>query len=639
LGRNLIMAASLPPFDFSKVATAISASAEVGVRMGYNKTSEVCLIIETGQSNAESVADMGATPLPTMSNVKGLARASNLSITQSDVTWDTFAAGDTFSLGRPSYGTGKTSIVTEFARNWQYHITAGNALGLPDLYVVRVPWSGQGIGLNSDSANARWNVLGANTAALTVENLAYFTQFIVQQAVNNLVRAGKSVRVIGNVWVQGEQDSKNQTDANNYQRECGVVLDMFDKAVGCVIPTTFVKLRSNDSQDAGRFLFAAPINTAFDQLALARGNGSWVLDPYTYSGAVPAPTVNKSTQGTLYQADFVHYTTAAVGEFGKMIYDRVTGGYRGVLAMPPLMTPAMNYFDKQGTALTKATADYAKAAVNAAVSTSTISASNFVSSSSTNVVLPAITQIDAGTTAAQVLTATRDSTDKKKYFGFSNWISGGRFKFLQLAAMLSDTQFGGLIIRCKGALAFGALLRMTSNATPSNTFQSTGFNYVYVGIGHNSTDFAYTTAITAGTGAGTSSAAADGTSAAANTPKVVIYAFDSLAAAASYRVLSVSTINTTTHPNFVSAGPASEIEVQYALENIGANGTITVKYRAIGTTAWTTLYSYAIPASNTLGSELANGGQGGLAFGIGTRNTPALMNLVKVSAITPVVLE
>jgi hypothetical protein len=618
---------------------AIKDSIAAKFQLGYNKTSEVCLIIEAGQSNAESVADIGAA-LPAMNNVKGLSRAANLSATLADVAWSTFAAGDTFSLGRGSYGTGKTSIVTEFARKWQEHITSGNALGLPDLYVIRVPWSGNSIGLNADPTNARWNVLGANTSALTVENLAYFTQYIVQMAVNNLVVSGKAVRMLGIAWVQGEQDSKNQTDANNYQRECALWLDMIDRAANCVVPTTFVKLRSNDDKDAGRFLYASPINAAFDQLSVIRGNGSWVLDPYSYSGAVPAPTANKTTQGTLYQADGVHYTTAAVQEFGAKLFSRVTiEKYRGVAANPCITTPAMNAFDKQATALTKATADYAKAAVNAAVSTSTISASNFVSSSSTNVVLPAITQIDAGTTAAQVLTATRDATDKKKYFGFSNWISGGRFKFLQLAAMLSDTQFGGLIIRCKGALAFGALLRMTSNATLSNTFQSTGFNYVYVGIGHNSTDFAYTTAITAGTGAGTSSAAADGTSAAANTPKVVIYAFDSLAAAASYRVLSVSTINTTTHPNFVSAGPASEIEVQYALENIGANGTIAVKYRAVGTTAWTTLYSYAIPAPNTLGSELANGGPGGLAFGIGTRNTPALMNLVKVSAITPVVLE
>ena len=616
----------------------LSSTVNSKIQRQFNKNSEVCLIIEAGQSNAESVADIG-TALPTMSNVFGLARAANLSTSLTDVTWSTFSNGDSYSLGR-LYGSGKTSIVTEFARKWQEHITAGNTLDLPDLYVVRVPYSGNSIGEVGGTTESRWNVLNATTGSLTVEDLAYFTQYVVEIAVNNLVRSGKSVRLLGNVWVQGEQDSKNSTDATRYQRECAVLLGMLDQAAGCVIPTTFVKLRSNDDKDVGRFLYAAPINTAFEQLATDRGNGSWVLDPYNFSGAVPAPASNKTTQGTLYQADAVHYTTAAVSEFGRMLFNRVTSdSYRGPAAVPTLKTAAMNFFDKQGVAAIKATSDAAKVTADAAVGTAAIKASNFLANSSAAVVLPAITQIDVSTGTTQVLSAIRDATDKKKYFSLPNWSPNGKFKFLQMNGFKTDTLFGGVVVGFRGNSTFGTLLRVVPNATPANTFQSTGLNYLYVGVATNSTELHYTNAFTAGSGAGTASAAADGTSSLANTPKVFVLAFDSLAATASFRVLTTATINTTTHPNFGTAGASSEMEMRYALANESTNGTIKVEYRAIGAATWVTLFSWAIPASNTLGTELLSGGVCGFAFGVGNRGSTTLHAAIRLSSIAPVVLE
>jgi hypothetical protein len=625
-------------------AATLSSLAGINALTGnWNKDSEVALLIESGQSNAESAAIIPIS-LPTMNNVYGLSRVSNFSTSLTDVTWSPFSS-DGMSLGR-NYGTGFTSIATEFARLWQAHINSGNSYGLPNLYIIRIPYSGQSIGINGDGANARWNILNANLNALTIDNLAFYQQYILQLAINNITRTtGRSIRIIGNIWVHGEGDSKNSNDAMNYQSGASILFRSLDKVCNTTVPICFIYNRSNDKFDPGRFLYQDIINSAFDRLAQDR-LGSFIIDPYSLSMATPQPTVNKSTQG-IYKPDFVHFTSSAIVELGYKLFERIViNGIHGPSVRNDLAPAKLNFLDSSSSVLTsqvsaaQTTANAALATADAALGFSTIYASTYLASTSNQVTLPGYSIFDYATTGtASNLTVTRDSSDDKKYFGFANYVIPGKFKYLYFTNFKSDTKYCGFQIRAKKTFPFGVLLRLVPNATPASTFQSTGYNYLYVAVASHPSDYAYTTAITAGSGDGTTNQAADGTSASANTPKVIIYAFDSKASAASYRTLSVSQINTTTHPNFGSTGSASEIDLKYTIEPNGANGVIAVKYKNITETNWTTLYSYTIPSSTTLGSELTSGGNGGFAFGIGNRNSNIVMQDCKVSAITPLSLE
>jgi hypothetical protein len=578
-----------------------------------------------------------------MTNVFGLSRASNYSTSLTDVTWSPFSQNG-MSLGR-DYGTGYTSIATEFARSWQQHIDSGNSYGLPNLYIIRMPYSGNGIGKNGDPANARWNILNTDLSALTTDNLAFFQQYILQMAINNITRTtGRSIRIIGNIWVHGEQDSKNSIDANNYQSEASILFRSLDKICNTTVPIYFIYNRSNDKFNPGRFVYQDQINLAFKRLSEDR-LGSYIIDPYTLSIATPEPTVNKSTQG-IYLNDFVHFKTSAITEMAAKIFERiVVTGIRGPLVRTDLSPAKLNFLDSSSSILTsqistaQSTAETALATADAAVGYSTIYANTYLSSSTTDVALPGYTSINAGSGTNQVFAVSRDITNDKKYFNFPTWNSGGKFKFLLFNNFKSDTKYAAMQIRAKKTLSLGCLLRVVSNANAANTFQSTGYNYLYVAVASHPADNAYTTTFTPGSGDGTATATADGTSASANVPKVVIYAFDSKAPTASFRTLSVSTINTVTHPNFSTTGAASEFDIKYAFESDGANGIIVIKYKNVDDNNWTTLYSYTVPTATTLGNELNNGGKAGFAFGLGNRFNTTGMQDVKISSFTPLSLE
>ncbi len=323
----------------------------------WDKDNEVALLIETGQNNATAFGTTMSTALAagSMPNVKGLARSNNFSFTMGNVTWSPYeftatatTGASLFDLGRGDTGTdagnangsmkkGTTSIATEFARSWQAHITAGNAKGLPDLYIVRVTWPGNGIGQSNNSYN-HWRVTGVNPTTTDINKAPYFTKYVLQKTIANLKAMGKKVRIIGNLWLQGEFDSASILDANDYYNEAAKLFGLFDAAVGVPIPTTFVKLRNNDTSTCP---YPGPVNAAFDRFITDRGRGNWLLDPYSYSGTQQQPYLKKTAQGSLYISDGVNFTLNAINEFAQMYFNRVvTSGYAGPYVTPSSSTAA-----------------------------------------------------------------------------------------------------------------------------------------------------------------------------------------------------------------------------------------------------------------------------------------------------------
>jgi hypothetical protein len=710
------MGSSLPPINSSLMNSAPP----------FNPNTEVCLILHSGQSNSEAVAAQAGTYPSSYPNVRGLSAASNLSVSLSDVTWSNWTNSPVnFSLGRQGYAANLTNILHEFNAQWQTAINGGQSL--PDLYCVHIPWSGEGIGAASDayttnsiyngsnqgSATSLWNVLARESSIagtpLSIYDLAYFQQYIVQMAIRNLIKTtGKSVRFLGYVWVQGEQDSKVLVNAQAYQREFGIILNSINSAAGTKVPFYPVMLRSNDGQANGRFLYPSNINAAFSNLVAWQGNGSSVIDPLNTPGAVPitaaqliaagvtngtqaqaymiaqgqihnpiiaadynvsqsatvgnAPPIGGNagtTQGNVYIYDGatwgVHYSQAALKYMGGFVFSRVTNGFTGPVIIPNLPStynqPNVNLFDPQGIASNagqaSANANAASAAAGAVLSASSIPlliADLFAAQTvapSVQLALTNATVTNYGTGTASYLTVIRDSVNQRKYASFITWNASGQFSFMKANNAPTDTLYGGLRIRFKGNPTFAALLRVITNGTPANTFQSTGLNYLAIIIGTNvptavsaTNDFYYTNGFAAGSQASPSNTTtSSGNASSANSAKVTLLSFDP--ATTTYYVLDSQNVSAALATAITAT--TNEVDLYYSFNSPAASGTtygtITVSYALAGSTTQVPIYTYTIPNSTFIGSSFSSGGTVGVMFGLGNRPTSAINQAIRISQI------
>jgi len=256
-GAGTVMSGASTPSQF---LAADFAPGEVPVLMFMGQSNSsgsdelIPRFISPSSPNVWSVQNAGWNYLP--GNQNGTSpQFTNPISSISSVQWTNFnltPTGPDMDLGfnANAANAGPSGNAANFAAyQWQGLINAG--WPLPDLYVIHIAWPSQGVdAVDTTTASDPWTVNGVNlwqpllTASKTPSNaLAPFARTIVYRALQNLLAAGKTPRIIGLQWNQWEAEAGNAnpvsiTDApTNYNN----LISGFYGATGIHFPIQFVK--------------------------------------------------------------------------------------------------------------------------------------------------------------------------------------------------------------------------------------------------------------------------------------------------------------------------------------------------------------------------------------------------------------
>lgn len=212
-------------------------------------------------------------------------------------TWATYQAGvnSYFAVSAPPVVA--TADVNQaklwgpearFAKLW----TANNPG--KDLYIIKT-----GKGSTALQEAARTSGVAIWDPTKTDEMYA-FTKTAKEAAFANLVAAGKTPRVIGNFWMQGENDAGVLASANNYEVALTAFRAQHRSEVMAASPAPFVIGRIRTA-----WAFASTVRAAQLKLSAQPNNRFIDTDAYTLS-------------------DGVHYAAASVDQMGTDLYTLLT---------------------------------------------------------------------------------------------------------------------------------------------------------------------------------------------------------------------------------------------------------------------------------------------------------------------------
>ncbi len=178
--------------------------------MKLDREQDAAVLIVLGQSNAHGHGTRLQPKqriIEPLRHVHGLARAENQAYDLADVAWSGFTSYG-MNLGETQDHT--CCLANYFAIKWQQHIDAGNSLQLPDLYIIQISIGGQGIAAYEGYGNMwhmkRQPVLKPGNLFDVDISLYPLTVQILDKAMCNLQRSGKTPRVIGLHWNQWETE-------------------------------------------------------------------------------------------------------------------------------------------------------------------------------------------------------------------------------------------------------------------------------------------------------------------------------------------------------------------------------------------------------------------------------------------------
>jgi hypothetical protein len=292
------------------------------------------ILIVLGQSNSYG----HATTLPAgeqittaYANVLTLDRtASSNALYNANVGASAIAWTGLTSFGRHNIATTSTALgaqdhtcnaANQLARLWQAHITAGNAMGLPNLYTILMGWGSQGIDASLAASGVdRWS---PERDATNVESLYSRSIKTLYYAIQNLRDAGKNPRILAVHWNQWESEA-GFTDAASFNS-----LKNFQKIVAGI----------NDAlgSDEVPWRFFYPLATVYTAPRTARVvtaiNSLVKSDPIRFSlldtRTAPHYTGTSPAFG-IFGGDNVHYNITTQKWFGQKEWDRVLEGWKGV---------------------------------------------------------------------------------------------------------------------------------------------------------------------------------------------------------------------------------------------------------------------------------------------------------------------
>lgn len=315
-------------------AAVVNATAAEPVTAAYGPNDAPVLIV-LGQSNAVGPRVTDPADIATcrnMPNVVGLRRDVNRAAGLANATWGAYTCentnlGDDAGAAGPLYNT-----ATSFAMRWQRAIDSGT--DLPNLHVIHVAWSGQGITAESGVDNRWWPERPGNS----VESLHQLTVNTITNALRALHEQGKTPRILGLHWNQWESEALHMAldSAEHAEQAYREVLGAFVAPAGDAwFPIYLYRPRSTalhlDQVTKGFTV------EAFESMAAAEGSRFRIMDPADATlpdGTAlfdPAVALNYG----IYGGDGVHYTAAVQRWFADAQWDAVfDGAQRGAPVLP-----------------------------------------------------------------------------------------------------------------------------------------------------------------------------------------------------------------------------------------------------------------------------------------------------------------
>ena len=271
-----------------------------------NKKAAVFILL--GQSNAVGHGvpmreeDRILTP---MQNVFGLCREHNQRLDLDALTWSGYVS---YGMNLAEEQDNTYSVANCLAASWQKHIDNGNALGLPDLYIVQIAIGAQGVTEGYMWHPDRAPQLTPGKLGKVDISLFPFSCRVFSLLEKSFAERGIDYEIIGAHWRGGENDVSATTEhlCEHLESVYCRIFDEFDRLLGTP-PTVLHRLvcpdRMTDTDPTGGKLARMHyINSVFDKLARERENVS-VFD------ARRAPQFLPDVRGNgLFIADAVHFT-------------------------------------------------------------------------------------------------------------------------------------------------------------------------------------------------------------------------------------------------------------------------------------------------------------------------------------------
>lgn len=306
----------------------------------YDLAIDAPVLVLFGQSNALGSGALMSSPADQadldacrgMPNVKALRRDSNRVAGKTSAVWGAYTCGGT-NLGE-EYGQGLAyNTVSAFALRWQRAINAG--MKLPDLHVIHIAWSSQGV-QEGDSPTDRWWMA---RDASSVESLHPFAVNTLANALQALRAQGKRPRIIGLHWNQWECEPYEQTVASKEQ-----IKEVYRNTVGAfravagsvTFPIYFYRPRSIVLNRG----MTQQLIDALTELASEPGaNAFQLLDPAAATDTSGARIYNpgNSPNFGIFSGDGIHQNRAVQQWWAQKQWEAVfhDGGY-GAPAVQPV---------------------------------------------------------------------------------------------------------------------------------------------------------------------------------------------------------------------------------------------------------------------------------------------------------------
>ncbi len=451
------------------------------------------ILIVLGQSNSyghNTTLPVGEQVTTGYANVLTLDRtASSNALYNANVGASAIAWTGLTTLGKHNIGTSNATLgaqdhtcnaANQFAKSWQAHITAGNTMGLPNLYTILMGWGSQGIDTSLAASGVdRWS---PERDATNVESMYPRAVKTLYYAIQNLRNAGKNPRVIAVQWNQWESEA-GFTDAGalnslkNFQK---IVAGINDALGSDEIPWRFFYPLST-IYPAAR---TAKVLTAITSMVKSDPIRISLLDTRTaphYTGTSPAFGI--------FGGDNVHYNIATQKWFAQKEWDRVLEGWKGVALpetkgkLPALLASNVSVVNDLTTGGTTValSAEQGKILNNLIPKTTEWQAYKFNTgavANSTNNQLSATTLVTTTGYVYQIETVVDATTGKKVFLpkALSGTGASGGQVLLVANATPTDGKFGYFEWEQVGNPSTSICLAVKSK-TAANTYNSLGYSY------------------------------------------------------------------------------------------------------------------------------------------------------------------
>ncbi|MBI6550490.1 hypothetical protein [Xenorhabdus lircayensis] len=284
------------------------------------------LFIVLGQSNSYG----HRTQLPPDERIiQGLNNVFTLSLPEVySINFPTINWTGLTSLGNANIGTPvglprgnqdhPYNAANRFAQFWQEHINRGNALHLPDLYVILIGWGGQGMYLDNPPDN-RW---APERDPKDVESLYPRAIRTLRMAVQSLCKMGKNPRILAVHWNQWEAETESLAAAKASEMNFTRITTDISEAIGShKIPWRLYYPLS---------VAFDPINTSYVNEAI---NDVIAADP-KYRTLIDARNSPNYTgiapEYGVFLPDEMHYDGDTQTWFAQHEWEQILSGYRGV---------------------------------------------------------------------------------------------------------------------------------------------------------------------------------------------------------------------------------------------------------------------------------------------------------------------